>query len=151
MGGKGFGVENGECYQPPAGITHDRCGGGSVMSLGGIAMIGKSEHVCQANVTGLYHRDNVIDPTVVPYACRHGNAFIFQDDHARVIRARFVHAHLQFGRITTLPWPAESLDLSPMEHLWDILGRRVRRRPHKPQDIIQLADTRQEKTGAGSS
>ncbi|GFT58646.1 transposable element Tcb1 transposase [Trichonephila clavipes] len=27
--------------------------------------------------------------------------------------------------ITTLPWPARSSDLSPMDYIWDHLGRRV--------------------------
>ncbi|GFV24583.1 transposable element Tcb2 transposase [Trichonephila clavipes] len=27
--------------------------------------------------------------------------------------------------VTTLPWPSRSPDLSPMEHIWDHLGRRV--------------------------
>ena len=77
-------------------IAHDRCGGGSVM--------GRTElHICQGNVTGLYHTDSVIGPIVAPYACRHGNAVIFQDDNARAHRARVVQDHLQFRRMTTLP------------------------------------------------
>ncbi|GFV32479.1 transposable element Tcb1 transposase [Trichonephila clavipes] len=27
--------------------------------------------------------------------------------------------------VTTLPWPARSPDLSPIEHIWDNFGRRV--------------------------
>ena len=77
---------------------------------------------------------------VVPYARRHTSAFIFPYDNARAHRARVVQDHLQFRRIMTLPWSAKSPDLSPVEHLWDILGRRVRRRPHKPQNIDELAD-----------
>ena len=73
-------------------------------------------HVCQGNVTGLYYRDNVIKPPVVPYASRQGNAIIFEDDNARAHRARVVQDHLQFRRIMTLPWPAKSPDLSPIEH-----------------------------------
>ena len=108
-------------------------------------MTGRTEvHICQGNVTGLYYRDQVIEPSVVPYAHRHGNAFISQDDNARSHRARFVQGHLQFGRITTLPWLVRPPDLSPIEHLWDVLGRRVQRRLQKPQDTSELADAVQE-------
>ena len=108
-------------------------------------LTGRTElHICQRPVTGLNYRDNAIEHVVVLYARRHGNALIFQDDSARAHRALLVQDHPQFRRITTLPWPARSLDLSPIERLWDILGKRVRRRPHKPQDINELADARQQ-------
>ena len=37
-----------------------------------------------------------------------------------------------------------TLDLCQAEHLWDILGKRAQRQPHKPQDINELADELQE-------
>ena len=79
----------------------------------------------------------------MPYARWHGNAVIFEDDNTRDHHARVVQVRLQFRRIATLPWPAKSPDLSPVEHLWDILGRRVWRRSHKPQDINELAEPHQ--------
>ena len=80
-------------------------------------MTGAAElHICQGNVTGLYYRDNVIEPIAVPYVCRHGNASIFRDDSARAHRALVGQDHLQFFRTTTLPRPAKSSDLSPVEH-----------------------------------
>ena len=102
-------------------------------------------HICQENVTGFYYIDNGVEPIAVPYARRHGNATNFQDDNARAHCARGVKDHLQFRRITTLPWPAKSQDMTLMKHLWDILGRHVYRWPHKPPDINELADALQEK------
>ena len=94
-------------------------------------MTGRTElYMYQGNVTGLYNRDSVIGPFVVPYAGRHGNASVFLDDNARANRARVVQSHLQFRRTTAFQWPAKFQDMSPVEGLWDILRRRVRRRPH---------------------
>ena len=56
------------------------------MVWGGTTMTRRTElHICQGNVTGLYCRDNATEPIVVPYDCRHGNAFIFHDDNAKSI------------------------------------------------------------------
>ncbi|GFW71585.1 transposable element Tcb1 transposase [Trichonephila clavipes] len=49
---------------------------------------------------------------------------IFQRDNARPHTARV--SQDCFCTVTTLPWPARSPDLSPIENIWDYLGRRVR-------------------------
>ncbi|GFX26982.1 transposable element Tcb1 transposase [Trichonephila clavipes] len=48
---------------------------------------------------------------------------IFQQDNARLHRASASQDCLP--TVTTLPWPARSPYLSPIEHIWDHLGRRV--------------------------
>jgi hypothetical protein len=52
---------------------------------------------------------------------------IFQQDNARPHVAREVVAYFNHYNIPLLPWPARSPDLSPIEHVWDIIGRQVRR------------------------
>ncbi|GFT81171.1 transposable element Tcb1 transposase [Trichonephila clavipes] len=47
----------------------------------------------------------------------------FQQDNARPHTARVSQDCLR--TVTTLPWPARSTDLSPIEHILDHLGRRV--------------------------
>jgi len=37
-----------------------------------------------------------------------------------------------------LDWPAKSPHLSPIEHVWDVLGRRVRRRRNQPTNLQEL-------------
>ena len=102
-----------------------------------ISLHQKSSDINQA---GHHYGDSVIEP-MVPNSSRHGNTIIFENDNARAHQPRVVQGPLQFRRITTLP---KSPDLSSIEYFLDILGRCVRRRPHKPQDINELADVLQE-------
>ena len=43
---------------------------------------------------------------------------------------------LQRNNVNVLDWPARLPDLSPIEHMWDMLGRRVNKR----HDLNSLAD-----------
>jgi len=47
---------------------------------------------------------------------------------------------LNQNHIRVLPWPALSLDLTPIENLLDELGRRVRHRQSPPETLQELRD-----------
>ena len=75
-------VDKGEIYFDATNLPHDRYGGGSVTVWGGVTIIERTDlHVCQGRVTGVYYRDNIIEPLVIPFAAAHGNRFRFQDDN----------------------------------------------------------------------
>ena len=55
--------------------------------------------------------------------------------------ARACQDFLNQNHIRVLPWPALSPDLSPIEYLWDELGRRVRHCPNQPETLRELRDS----------
>ncbi|GFY11340.1 transposable element Tcb1 transposase [Trichonephila clavipes] len=65
---------------------------------------------------------DILQPHVLPLMQRVPGA-TFQQNNARPHTARMSQACLR--TVTTLPWPARSPDLSPIEHIWDRLGQRI--------------------------
>ena len=53
--------------------------------------------------------------------------------------ARVVTDFLTQQNINVLPWPAVSPDLSPIEHAWDEMERRLRQLPNQPVTLAELS------------
>ena len=135
----------GERYSDSCVLERDSFRGGSVMVWGGISYYGRTNlMVINGNLTAARYRDEVLIPRVQPFMHLHGPGLIFQQDNARPHVARIVLDHLEQSHIDMLPWPAISPDLSPIDHVWDELERRLRRRRNAPVTHQQLAQALQE-------
>ena len=53
--------------------------------------------------------------------------FIFQQDNAPVHTSRRTREWMQAEDIDLLPWPSKSPDLNPIETVWDLLDRKLRK------------------------
>ena len=60
------------------------------------------------------------------FHCSPSTVSRLQQDNARPHTARITMAFLGEHGVNVLPWPSYSPDMSPIEHLWDQLGRRIR-------------------------
>lgn len=114
-------------------------GGGGIMVWGAICGDQKTPLVTiQGNLTAQRYRDQVMQPVVLPYLQQQPQGIIFQQDNARPHTARLTMDFLNRHNVHVLPWPAKSPDLNPIEHLWDHIGRQIRRRPRQAANIREL-------------
>jgi len=62
-------------------------------------------------------------------------------DNAPCHTARGTMQMLQDNLIIVRPWPAKKHNFNPIEHLWDVLKRRIRRHPplNNVADLERLA------------
>ena len=115
----------GERFADACVVERDRFGGGSVMVWGGIAHGIKSQLIIVAGkMTSVRYRDEILRPVAVPLVQQRN--LILQQDNARPHVARVCQDFLY------------SPDLTPIEHMWDELDRRVRKRRNPPATLAQL-------------
>ena len=71
----------------------------------------------RGNLNGQIYRQNILEASVVPHFDNHplNTRPVFMDDNARSHRALVVTDCLRDESIATLPWPARSPDLNPIE------------------------------------
>ncbi len=82
------------------------------------------------------YRDEILRPNVVPFI--HDHHLMLQHDNARPHVERICTQFLEAENIPVLAWPAYSPDMSPIEHVWDALDRRIQQRVPVPANIQQL-------------
>ncbi|GFX50749.1 transposable element Tcb1 transposase [Trichonephila clavipes] len=106
----------GERYNSPHTVLRHTARPAGVMVWVAIAYDSRSTLiVMRGTLTGQCYVDDILRPHVGPFLNSLPGA-IFQQDNARPPTARVAQDFLR--HFQTLPWPALSPDLSPVEHVW---------------------------------
>ncbi|UYV72860.1 hypothetical protein LAZ67_10001014 [Cordylochernes scorpioides] len=120
-------LRRGERSNPAAIVERPTVRQRGIMVWGAIAYDSRSPLLrIQGTMTAQRYVDDVLRPVTLPYLQGVPNA-LYQQDNARPHTARISQQALQ--DVQMLPWPPYSPDLSPIEHVWDIIGRRLHALP----------------------
>ncbi|GFX22094.1 transposable element Tcb2 transposase [Trichonephila clavipes] len=111
-----------------------------VMVWAGIMMDGRTDlHFFNTEpVTAQRYRDEVLEPYVHLFRGAVGPDFIFMDDNAPYHRAVLIDDFLETENIQRMSWLANSPDLNPIEHVWDMLGRQIAALSHPSSSVTEL-------------
>ncbi|GFW25328.1 transposable element Tcb2 transposase [Trichonephila clavipes] len=126
--------ESGTAYRPENIQEKDRYPTCSIMVWAGIMINGRTRLHVGANgtMTGQRYIYEVLLPHVRLFRGAVGDKFVFMEDNATCHRTLAVQDCLDSEGIQLLVWPARSLDLNPIENVWDALGRQVAGRNYRP-------------------
>ena len=94
----------------------------------------------RGNLTAERYVEEVVQNHILSFAHEIGPDFVFMQDGARAHTSRVTTRFLEDSGIQVMDWPPCSPDPNCIEHLWDLIGRRLHNRQHQPQTLQELVD-----------
>ncbi len=88
--------------------------------------------ICYGQRTQVHFIDGILNAQRYRDEIHH---LMLQHDNAQPHVVRICTQFLEAENIPVLVWPSYSLDMSPIEHVWDPLDRRIRQRVPVPANI----------------
>jgi DDE superfamily endonuclease len=135
-----------DCLAPT--VKH---GGGSVMVWGCISWWGVGPLVVVEGTLNKTSYVALMEKHLEPYLKQleeEHPGIMFQEDNAPCHTSGPATQWRQEHGINRMPWPSQSPDLNPIEHLWDHLNRQVRKRNPLPSSLPALAAALKEEWAA---
>ena len=120
-------------------FQREQYGGGSVMVWAGVSLHTKTDLiVVRGNLNAIRYQQEILLPVAIPHLRAGGRGMLLLQDGAPAHTARATQALLLQHNVRQLRLPPKSPDLNVIEHLWDELNRRVRRRQAVPRNLLEL-------------
>ena len=108
--------------------------------LGGLTERGRTPLVVVAgNLTGKRYRDEIIQRYVIPCIQSQVNNVTFHQDNATPHVVGVVRDYLTQQNVDVLPWPTVLAYLSPIEHVWDKMERRLRHLQNQQMTLEEMS------------
>ncbi len=118
-------------------------GGGSAMFWSYFMATGTGPLVkCSNNMTSAEYR-TILENELLPFLPEI-SGFIFQQDNASIHTSHAMNEFFEDSAIEVLDWVPQSPDLNPIEFLWDVVDRRIRKRPGVARNLAELQTHLQE-------